>query len=355
MTFQEILDYSLWGNSVQDYILAIAVFAVAVLVFRIIKYGVLRRLRSIAERTHAEIDDLLVKVVDKIRWPFYVFFAVYIALNFIQVHNLVNVFFTYATPIVVVFIIVQSLQQFVDYGMQKLAKDKKQETEGSVVKVLGRIFRGALWALAFIYIISLFGVNVTTVVASFGVIGIVLGFGLQHILSDIFASFSIFFDKPFEVGDFIIVGDNLGVVKNVGIRSTRIQSLWGHEVVISNQELTSTRINNYKKLERRRVEFDFGVVYDTPSEKLEKVLKITEEVVNKIELAELDRVHFKKYGDYSLEFEVVYYIDSPDYNLYMDIQQEINFSLKKRFEKEGIRFAYPTQTVIVNERDKKTT
>jgi small-conductance mechanosensitive channel len=348
MTFQELLNYSLWGNLVQDYILAIAVFAVAVIIFRIIKYGALKKLRSIAERTHAEIDDLLVKVVDKISWPFYVFFAVSIALNFIQVHNLVNVLFTYATPIVVVFIIVQSLQQFVDYGMQKLAKDKKQETEGSVVKVLGRIFRGVLWALAFVYIISLFGVDVTTVVASFGVMGIVLGFGLQHILSDIFASFSIFFDKPFEVGDFIIVGDNLGVVKNVGIRSTRIQSLWGHEVVISNQELTSTRINNYKKLERRRVQFNFGVVYDTPSEKLEKVLKITEEVVNKIELAELDRVHFKKYGDYSLEFEVVYYIDSPDYNIYMDIQQEINFSLKKRFEKEEIRFAYPTQTVIVN-------
>ncbi|HDQ05174.1 MAG TPA: mechanosensitive ion channel family protein [Candidatus Bathyarchaeota archaeon] len=349
MTFQEILDYSFWGNSVQDYIIALAVFAVAVIVFRIIKYGVLKKLRSITERSSTEIDDLLVKVVDRVRWPFYVFFAASIALNFIQVHNLVNVFFTYATPIVVVFIIAQSLQQFVDYGMQKLAKDKKQENEESVIKVLGRIFKGALWALALVYIISLFGVDVTTVVASIGVIGIVLGFGLQHILGDIFASFSIFFDKPFEVGDFIIVGDNLGVVKNVGIRSTRIQSLWGHEVVISNQELTSTRINNYKKLERRRVQFNFGVVYDTPSEKLEKILKITEEVVDKIELAELDRVHFKKYGDYSLEFEVVYYIDSPDYNTYMDIQQEINFALKKRFEKEEINFAYPTQTVIVNE------
>lgn len=351
MTFQEILAYTLWGNSIKDYILAIAVFAAAVIIFRIIKYGVLKKLRGIAERTNAEIDDLLVKVVDKIRWPFYVFFAVSLALNLIQVHNLVKVFLTYATPIVVVFIVVQSLQQFVDYGMQKLAKNKKQETEGSVVNVLGRIFRGTLWALAFVYIISLFGINVTTVVASVGVLGIVLAFGLQHILTDIFASFSIFFDKPFEVGDFIIIGDNLGVVKNVGIRSTRIQSLWGHEVVISNQELTSTRINNYKKMERRRVQFNFGVVYDTPSEKLEKILKITKEVVKKIELAELDRVHFKEYGDYSLDFEVVYYINSPDYKVYMDIQQEINFSLKKWFEKEGIRFAYPTQTVIVNEKE----
>lgn len=349
MTFQELLDYSFLGNSVQDYIIATAVFAVAVIVFRVVKYEVVKRLRSVAERTHAEVDDLLVKVVDKIGWPFYVFFALSIALNFIQVHNLVNVFFTYATPIVVVFIIVRSLQQFVNYGIRKLAKEKEEESETSIVNVLGRILKGVLWAIAFVYIISLFGYDITTVVASFGVIGIVLAFGLQHILSDIFASFSIFFDKPFEVGDFIIVGDNLGVVKKVGIKSTRIQSLWGQEVVISNKELTSTRINNYKKMERRRVQFNFGVVYDTPSEKLEKILTITEEIVDKIELAELDRVHFKKYGDYSLEFEVVYYINSPDYNIYMDIQQEINFALKKRFEKEEIRFAYPTQTVIVNE------
>ncbi len=346
MIFEEFLSYSLWGNSVKDYILAVVVFALSVVIFRIVKYEIAKKLRKVAERTKAEVDDLLVKVVDKIGWQFYVFFALSIALNFIQVPNVVNVFFTYATPIVVVFLIVRSIQQFVDYGIRKLAKE--QETETPVVNVLGRILRGVLWALAFVYIISLFGYDITTVVASFGVIGIVLAFGLQHILSDIFASFSIFFDKPFEIGDFIIVGDNLGVVKKVGIKSTRIQSLWGQEVVIPNKELTSTRINNYKKMERRRVQFNFRVLYDTPSEKLEKILKITEEIVDKIELAELDRVHFKEYGDYSLNFEVVYYINSPDYNLYMDIQQEINFSLKKRFEKEEIRFAYPTQTVIVN-------
>lgn len=349
MVFEELLNQSFWGNSVKDYILTIAVFAVAAIVFRIIKYGVHKKLRSIAKRTHVEIDDLLVKVVDNVfRWPVYIFFAVSLALNCIQVPSLVTTFFTYATPIVVVFIVVQSLQEFVDYGMQKLAKDKKQENEGSIVKVLGQIFRGTIWGLAFVYIISLFGIDVTTVVASVGVVGIVLAFGLQQILADVFASFSIFFDKPFDLGDFIIVGDNLGVVKKVGIRSTRIQSLWGQEVVIPNQELTSARINNYKKMERRRVQFSFGVVYDTSAEKLEKALELTKEVVDKVEMADLDRVHFKEYGDYSLNFEVVYYVDTPDYNKYMDIQQEINLSLKKRFENEGICFAYPTQTVIVN-------
>ena len=350
MTFEEFLSYSLWGNSVKDYILAIVVFGLAVIIFRILKYQIVKKLRNVADKTKAEVDDLLIKIVDKIGWHFYIFFAIYAALKFIQVPDAVNIFFTYATPIVVIFIIVRSLQQFVDYGMRKLAKEKELETETSVVNVLGRILRGALWGIAFIYIISLFGYDITTVVAGFGVIGIVLAFGLQNILSDVFASFSIFFDKPFEVGDFIIVGDNLGVVKTVGIKSTRIQSLWGQEVVIPNKELTSARINNYKKMERRRVQFSFGVVYDTSAEKLEEILKITKEIVDKIELAELDRIHFKEYGDYSLNYEVVYCVNTSDYNIYMDIQQEINISLKKRFEKEGIKFAYPTQTVIVSKR-----
>ena len=348
MTFEEFLSYYLWGNSIKDYIIALIVFVLAVVIFRIIKYEIVKKLRKVAGKTKAEVDDVLIKIVDKIGWYFYIFFAVCASLKFIQVPDAVNMFFTYATPIVVVFIIVRSLQQFVDYGMRKLAKEKQQETEASVVNILGKIMRGALWAIAFIYIISLFGYDITTVVASVGVFGIVLAFGLQHILSDIFASFSIFFDKPFDVGDFIIVGDTLGVVKKVGIRSTRIQSLWGQEVVIPNQDLTSTRINNYKKMEKRRVQFSFGVVYDTSAEKLEKALDVTKEVVDKVELAELDRVHFKEYGDYSLNFEVVYYVNTPDYNKYMDIQQEINLLLKKRFEKEGICFAYPTQTVIVN-------
>jgi small-conductance mechanosensitive channel len=348
MTFEEFLSYSFWGNSVKDYILAVIVFVLALIIFRIVKYEIVKKLRNVADKTQAEVDDILVKIVDKIGWPFYVFFAIFFAINCIQVPAGVNVFFSYASPIVAVFIIIRSLQQFVDYGLRKIAKEKQQENASSVVNVLGRILRGALWGLAFIYIVSLFGYDITTVVASFGVLGIVLAFGLQHVLSDIFASFSIFFDKPFNVGDFIVVGDNPGVVKNVGIRSTRIQSLWGQEVVIPNQELTSAQINNYKKMERRRVQFSFGVVYDTSAEKLEKALGITKEIVDKIELAELDRVHFKEYGEFSLNFEVVYYVDTSDYNKYMDIQQEINLSLKKRFEKEGISFAYPTQTVIIN-------
>ena len=344
----EILSYMFWGNPLKDYFFAIAIFVISIIVFKVIKYQVIKRLRTTADKTKADIDDLLIRIVDKIGWHFYIFFSIYFAVNVIQVPEVMTVVFGYATPIVVIFIIVRSLQQLVDYGLKKITKETEEENATSVTNVLGKILRGALWGLAFVYIIMLFGYDITTVVASFGVLGIVLAFGLQHVLGDVFASFSIFFDKPFNVGDFIIVGDTLGVVKKVGIRSTRMQSLWGQEVIIPNQELTSARINNYKKMERRRAQFSFGVVYDTSSEKLEEVLKITKEVISKIELAELDRVHFKEYGDFSLNFEVVYYANTSDYNKYMDTQQEINLELKKRFEKEKIEFAYPTHTVIVN-------
>ena len=168
---------------------------------------------------------------------------------------------------------------------------------------------------------------------------------LQNVLSDIFASFSIYFDQPFKKGDFIIVGEDLGVVQKIGIKSTRIRHLHGEEVTISNRELTSARVHNYKKMENRRVVFNIGVVYSTPSRKLRKGVEIIKDVIKGIRDVELERAHFKSYGDFSLNIEVAYHVLTGDYGKYMDIQQEMNFAIKERFEKEGIEFAYPTQTI----------
>jgi len=196
--------------------------------------------------------------------------------------------------------------------------------------------------------LSNFGYNISTLIAGLGIGGVAIALALQNILTDIFASFSIYFDKPFQTGDFIIVGNDLGVVKKIGIKTTRLQTLQGEELVISNKELTETRIHNYKKMQKRRIVFNFGLTYDTSSAKLKKVLQILKGIIDKIEIAELDRVHFNKFGDFSLNFEVVYYLASSDYNEYMDTQQAINLAIKEKFEKDGIKFAYPTQTVFVN-------
>jgi small-conductance mechanosensitive channel len=155
-------------------------------------------------------------------------------------------------------------------------------------------------------------------------------------------------DRPFQTGDFIIVGDVMGTVKHIGIKSTRIESLWGEEIVVSNKDLTEARVKNYKRMENRRIVFEFGVTYQTPSAKLRKIPEIVKKIIEGIELADLDRVHWKNFGDSALNFEIMYQVHTADYNEYMDVQQEINLQLKERLEKEGIEFAYPTQTIYVH-------
>lgn len=347
----ETLTYTIGGNSIKEYFLALAVFVLIIIVLEIFKYLVINKLKHVTSKTKIGFDDLLVKIIGSIGWPFYVFLSLYIALKFIKVPDFIGTALYYATFVVVTYYVVRAVQSMIDYGTGKIIlkrQREEKEADTTVINLLGKMLKGVLWGVAAIVLLSNLGYNVTGLIAGLGIGGVAIAFALQKVLSDIFASFSIYFDKPFKVGDFIIVGDDLGVIKKIGIKSTRLQSLWGQEIVISNSELTSTRVNNYKKMKKRRIHFAFGVVYETPTKKLKKIPKIIENIFDKIELADLDRVHFKEFGDFSLNFEVAYYVGTGDYNKYMDTQQEINLGIKDKFEKEGIDFAYPTQTVFVN-------
>jgi len=192
-----------------------------------------------------------------------------------------------------------------------------------------------------------FGVKVTTLVAGLGVGGIAAALAVQNILGDLFASVSILLDRPFEIGDFIIVGAQMGTVERIGLKSTRVRALSGEQLVFANADLLSSRIQNFKRMQERRVLFGLGVTYDTPTEKMERIPQILREIVSAQPNARLDRAHFSKYADWSLNFEVVYYMKVPDYNAYMDTQQIINLEILKRFRAEGIEFAFPTQTLHV--------
>ena len=347
----EILTYTIAGNSVKDFLAALAVFLLAATALKIFKYVIIRKLKKIADKTKTELDNLLIKIIDSVGWPFYLLLSLYIALQFIQTPDFIGTAVYYVILVAVTYYAVRGVQDLIDYGTVRIVlkkQEEEKEADTSIIDLLSKILKGVLWGLAFILILSNLGYNVSTLIAGLGIGGLAVAIALQNVLSDIFSSFSIYFDKPFKIGDFIIVGDDLGVVKKIGIKTTRLQSLWGQEIVISNRELTSTRINNYKKMEKRRVLFPFGVVYDTSTKKLKEILKIVKDIFDEIEIADLDRVHFKEFGDFSLNFEVVYYVDTGDYGKYMDTQQEINFALKEQFEREGIEFAYPTQTLLVN-------
>ena len=217
--------------------------------------------------------------------------------------------------------------------------------------ILKKLINVTIYIFAFLIILYIFEVDLTGAVVGLGVGGIAIALALQNVLSDIFSAFTIYFDKPFEIGDFIIIGSDMGVVKKIGIKSTRIQTLQGEELIVSNNELINSRIQNFKKMKRRRIVFAFGVTYGTPSKKLKNIPEIINNIINKEKMSnidKLDRVHFKQFGDFSLNFEVVYYLKTGDYNAYMDTQAEINLAIKDAFEKEGIEMAFPTQTIFLN-------
>jgi small-conductance mechanosensitive channel len=213
--------------------------------------------------------------------------------------------------------------------------------------MLKKVIQIVVYICAFLIILYVFNVNLTGAVVGLGVGGIAIAFALQSTLSDFFSAFSIYFDRPFEIGDFIVVGDYSGTVKNIGIRSTRLQLLQGEELVISNKELTAGSVRNFRKLEKRRVTFTIGVTYDTSVEKLRKIPLIITDIIKNMDLSAFDRVNFTEFGDFSLKFLVIYYVNSSDWGKYLDTQERINFAIIEAFEREGIEMAFPTSTIYV--------
>jgi small-conductance mechanosensitive channel len=258
--------------------------------------------------------------------------------------------FTVGEILVITFIITRIANVLISWYAQQSVKRGKN-VSNHILFILKKVIQLVVYSFAFLIILGVFNVNLSGVVVGLGVGGIAIALALQNILSDALSAFSIYFDRPFEIGDFIVIGDYAGTVNKIGIKSTRIELLQGEELVISNKELTSTSVRNFKKLQRRRIVFSVKVTCDTSIEKLKKIPNIIANILKETELAELDRVHFKQFGDFSLDFEVVYYLSTGDYNKYMDIQQKINYGILEAFEKEEIEMAYPTQKILyVNEK-----
>ncbi|MFG0553429.1 mechanosensitive ion channel family protein [Pseudomonas sp. yb_9] len=207
--------------------------------------------------------------------------------------------------------------------------------------------RVLLWSMVLLAMLSNLGVNITAFVASLGVGGIAVALAVQNILGDLFASLSIAVDKPFEVGDFIVIGPLAGTVEHVGLKTTRIRSLGGEQIVMANASMISSTIQNYKRLQERRIVFEFGLSYDTPTEAVKKAPAIVEDAIRSQDQARFDRAHLRGFGKEALEFECVYIVKDPGYNLYMDIQQAINFRLLERFSRIGAKFAVPVRAIKV--------
>jgi len=304
-----------------------------------------------ATKTKTTLDDEIFRNVKTIAVMLIIVVGVYYALSsftFIQSFSeQLAAIFTVTEILLAAFAITRVANVLADWHLKKNGT-RKNGRSNHILFLLKKLVQLFVYVIAFLTILYVFRVDLSGVVVGLGVGGIAIAFAVQNQLGDVLGAFSIYFDRPFEIGDFIVVGAHSGTVTNIGVKSTRIKLLQGEELIISNRELTSTSVRNFRKLEKRRVTFTIGVTYSTPTAKLKKIREIIAGIVKCVELAELDRVSFTEFGDYSLKFLVIYYVKAADYGKYLDIQETINFAIKEAFEKEGIEIAFPTQTVYMN-------
>ena len=348
MSFETILSTVAFGNKISDYLIFAAIAVGGVFAVRLLASVVLIRIKARAKRTAKTVDDLLVRVFERTLFPLAYVFLVYISLSYLilpqRIKHLVDMSWTGALSIFFIFSLVSIIEHALEQLWIKKQKDEKREKSLRGIVVVIKV---VVWAVGLTFLMDNLGFKVSAVVAGLGIGGIAVALAAQAVLADLFSYFAIFFDRPFEEGDFIIIGDFMGSVEHVGIKTTRLRSLGGEQIIFSNTDLTNSRVRNYKRMSRRRVVFKFGLVYSTETVKLKEVPGLIAEIIKKTGKADLDRAHFSSFGDSSLIFEVVYYVNSPDYTVYMDIQQEINLAIKEEVEKRGLEFAFPTQTLYL--------
>ncbi|SFF91056.1 mechanosensitive ion channel family protein [Pontibacter chinhatensis] len=351
----DFLQQVYFHNTVQSYLIVVAIVLISFTFIGFFRKRVLTRAAKLTARTKSNLDSHLVESIDRFGVPALYIFALYSALNYLllppKLDRVLQVALIVACTFLAIRIVsttlILLLRSYI--GKQEHGEEKVKQLGGVIL-----VLNVTIWGLGLLTLLDNLGYNVTTIVAGLGIGGIAVALAAQNILGDLFNYFVIFFDRPFEVGDFIVLDDKSGVVDKIGVKTTRIKSLSGEQLVVANSDLTNSRIHNYKQMQQRRVVFKLGVVYQATYEQLELIPGLLRQIVEEQDMVRFDRAHFTSYGDSSLDFEVVYYVLSSNYNDYMDIQQRINLRIFKEFQELNIDFAYPTRTLfVVNEHQEK--
>jgi len=343
-------DYAIiLDNTPLAYVYALAAFSLALALLYIVKNVGIARLKALAEKTETDLDDLLIALIAKVQWFEYQLVAFFLASRYLSrspgfdrgLKAVILLVFTYRA--------ITILQVLLTYWINKIAA--KRQLEGaartSVVNSTQVILRSLVWIAAVLFVLDNLGVNISAVLTGLGIGGVAVALAAQAILGDLFNFFVILLDKPFAVGDFVTSDAVSGTIEHIGLKSTRIRSLSGEIVVISNSNLLGSRIRNYKDLTKRRVVFKTGLVYGTGPETLRKVPEIVKRAVQAVPKAEFDRCNLADCGDSALNFETVYYLSEPDYNAYMAAHEKTLLGVLEGLAAAGAELAYPTQTVLV--------
>lgn len=345
---REWLNQTVWNNSYLAYLIAIASILLVWMILRPLKKYFVRVLKRLVENTDTHYDDMAVEAVDKNILPYVLLLLSYFIITQLNIHTrlekILHVAIAFATLWYAVRFTNTVIHGIIGGYMESMHEsvDRIKQLKGVLL-----VLKAVVWFIGIVVFLDNLGYDVATIVAGMGIGGIAIALAAQAVLGDIFSYFVIFFDKPFEIGDFINVDGKMGTIEYIGIKTTRIRSLGGEQIIMSNTKLTDTPLHNFKRMEKRRVVFSVGVIYQTNSEQLKKIPELIKESVKISEITLFDRAHLASFGDFSINFEVVYFICSPDYNVFMDTQQQILQSIFEKFEQEAIQFAYPTQTIFM--------
>ncbi|MEL6381632.1 MAG: mechanosensitive ion channel family protein [Cyanobacteria bacterium J06626_18] len=351
----ELLEKTILGNTVADYLLALAILFGGILLTNIIRTVIIGRLKRLTQYSATDLDDRLLRLIERPTVYLLYLGSFYISVGNLELHSILRDSVDVLCIVLATLLGVQLTGSLVEYAVRVYWITRRGDAtlEQSLNAIVPAI-KIVVWAIGLIFLLDNLGFDISAVVTSLGIGGVAVALASQGILADLFSYFSILFDRPFEIGDFLIVGDLVGTVEHIGIKTTRLRSIDGEELVASNTDLTSSRIQNFRRMRRRRIVFTLGVIYDTAQDKMKAIPGIIQTIVEETEGVTFDRAHFLSFGDFSLNYEVVYYVETSDYAAYMNAQQQINLAIRDAFEAEGIEFAYPTQLLYLNKTEQSS-
>ncbi|HKH48099.1 MAG TPA: mechanosensitive ion channel family protein [Thermoanaerobaculia bacterium] len=343
------LGYEILGNPARDWAAAAAIAAGAFLILLLIQRLIVRRLGAVAARTETVADDFFVELVRRTRR--FLLLVVVLWLGSVTLSHSEPVEGILRTAAVLALLLqvtlwaLTSINFWVEHTRRKrLASDAASVT---LIGAAGFMAKVVVWSFLLLVALDNFGINVTTLVTGLGVGGIAVGLALQNILGDLFASVSIVLDKPFVIGETIQVGDFVGTVESIGLKTTHVRSLSGEQIIFPNGDLLQSRIRNHARMGDRRVVLSFGVTYDTPVEKVAAIPEMVRGLIEPLDQLRFDRSHFARLGASALEFEAVWFVLSTDYKLHMERQQQILLTLMRRLQEEGIELAAAARPVVL--------
>jgi small-conductance mechanosensitive channel len=345
-----LLNVELMGNSVGLWLAAIAAAAALSLVLLVLRRYFTKFLEHVTQKTSTRVDDMLPGFSRRAHGALFLIVGVVLAAAMLELpvawHGALK-------KILIVAFILQFARwanYVLSYWLRYLAigegGDASRRTSVGVLKIVGRML---IWTLVLLLILENLGFDLSAILTGLGIGGIAVALAVQNVLGDLLASLSIILDKPFVVGDSIVVDNLTGTIEHIGLKSTRLRSITGEQLIISNADLLKSRVRNFKRMSERRVLIALGVNYNTPLEKVRIIPSLLRAAVSNETGVRFDRAHFKEFGAYALNFELVYYVLNSDFMLHMDIQERVNMAIAELFEREKVEFAFPTQTIHLNQ------